>query len=118
MTKELIVATSKPTPFAKTILEHFNLSHYFTSIVGSNLDGTHTSKTEIVQSILSKSPSIQIVQTVMVGDRVHDVIGAHNNGIHSIAVAYGYGSVQELQGANPTHLVWSIEDLERLLIES
>lgn len=32
------VTTSKPEPFARTILDHFGLSKYFTAIVGSELD--------------------------------------------------------------------------------
>lgn len=51
----------------------------------------------------------------MVGDREHDVIGARNNRIHSIAVTYGYGSIEELQNANPTYFANSVEDLKILL---
>ena len=36
----LFVATSKPTVFAKQVLDHFQLTNYFEDIVGSNLDGT------------------------------------------------------------------------------
>jgi phosphoglycolate phosphatase len=50
--KVLIVATSKPTVFAKRILEHFNLGNYFDLVAGSNLDGTRTSKAEVIQYIL------------------------------------------------------------------
>ncbi|MCZ6681203.1 MAG: HAD family hydrolase [Candidatus Poribacteria bacterium] len=114
--RKLIVATSKPTPFANTILEHFSLSDYFSSIVGSNLDGTHASKTEIIGSILSDFPGSQKAHTAMVGDREHDVLGARNNGIDSIAVTYGYGSLTELQNASPTHCASSVEDLTRLLV--
>ena len=38
--KTLALATCKPEPFALKILEHFNLSKYFTVACGSNLDGT------------------------------------------------------------------------------
>ena len=33
---------------------------------------------------------------IMVGDRKHDIIGAKEAGIPCMAVAYGYGSMQEL----------------------
>ena len=37
--------------------------------------------------------------TVMVGDREHDIRAARQNGLRSIGVTYGYGSVEELQAA-------------------
>ena len=36
----IFVATSKPTVFAKQVIEHFQLTNYFEDIIGSNLDGT------------------------------------------------------------------------------
>ena len=40
--RKLIVATSKPTPFANTILEHFSLSDYFSSIVVGSFNSRKT----------------------------------------------------------------------------
>ena len=52
----------------------------------------------------------------MVGDREHDVIGAQGNAIDSIAVTYGYGSLFELQRANPTYFAHAVEDIKVLTI--
>ena len=112
--KQLIVATSKPTVFANQILHAFNLNQYFTTVVGSHLDGTRTSKTEIIAHALSSLEESKENSTVMVGDREHDVIGAQGNAIDSIAVTYGYGSLLELQRANPTYLAHAVEDIGTL----
>ena len=112
--KELIVATSKPTIFANQILNSFNLYQYFTAVVGSRLDGTRTSKIEIIAHALSMLGKPQENDAVMVGDREYDVIGAQGNAINSIAVTYGYGSLSELQRANPTHLAHTVEDIGAL----
>ena len=40
----------------------------------------------------------------MVGDRDHDVEGAHMNGIDCIGVTWGYGSIEELLGAGAVAL--------------
>ena len=112
--KELIVATSKPTVFANQILNAFDLHQYFTDVVGSHLDGTRTSKTEIIAHALSTLEKSQNNNAVMVGDRKHDVVGAQGNAIDSIAVTYGYGSLLELQRANPTHLAHAVEDIAAL----
>jgi phosphoglycolate phosphatase len=113
--KQLIVATSKPTIFAERILKHFGLSEYFSSVVGSNLDCTRTLKDEIIQHILSESYGIQRQNMVIIGDREQDIIAANNNEIDSIAVTYGYGSIEELQKANPTYFAKSVDDLKRIL---
>jgi phosphoglycolate phosphatase len=88
--------------------------NYFDLVVGSNLDGTMTDKTEIISYILADQ-KIEKVKTVMIGDRKHDIIGAKNNGIDSIAVSYGYGSKEELEKINPTKIASTVEELLQML---
>ena len=112
----LVVATSKPTIFAKEILEYFNFDQYFELVVGSNLDGSRTAKTEIIQYILDRYKEYQLNDFIMIGDRKHDIIGAINTGIDSIGVAYGYGSLEELTISNPTHIVRTVNELTDILV--
>lgn len=111
----LVVATSKPTVFSEEILKYFKLDHYFDLVIGSNLDGTRTAKTDIIQYIIDSYSEYKLSDFIMIGDRKHDIIGANNTGIDSIAVTYGYGSIDELNQANPTHIVNTVEELESLL---
>jgi phosphoglycolate phosphatase len=113
--KRLLVATSKPTVFAEQILAHFQLDTYFEQIIGSNLDGTRTTKTEIIAYTLATVPTIARSATIMIGDRKHDICGARDNGLPSIAVGYGYGTLDELVAATPTYLVPTVEQLAKLL---
>ncbi|MGG2015448.1 HAD family hydrolase [Bacillus sp. S10(2024)] len=110
--KRLFVATSKPTVFAKQILEHFQMAHYFEEIVGSNLDGTRIAKAEIIQHILHTYDNLEKEHVVMVGDREYDIIGARQVGIDSIGVMYGYGSKEELVTAGATHISKDVESLK------
>ncbi|WP_226683001.1 HAD family hydrolase [Sutcliffiella horikoshii] len=114
----LVVATSKPTVFAEQIIKYFELEKYFQLIVGSNLDGTRASKTEIIQYILDKYSEFNRGDFVMIGDRKHDIIGAKNTGIDSIGVTYGYGSQEEIRDAEPTCIVSSIDQLKDMLLGS
>ncbi|MFC1601887.1 HAD family hydrolase [Candidatus Sumerlaeota bacterium] len=41
----------------------------------------------------------------MIGDRGGDIAAAHNAGIGSIGVRYGFGTLKELTGARPTHMI-------------
>ena len=100
----LFVATAKPTVYAKQILEHFDLAQYFTDIYGSELNGERTNKAELIQYILEQQ-KLQADQCLMVGDREHDIFGARQNGIDTIAVNYGYGSQEELALAQPKYKI-------------
>ena len=114
----LVIATSKPTIFAEEILKYFEIHHYFECIVGSNLDGTRSSKTEIIQYILNKYKNYKHSDFVIIGDRKHDIIGANNSGIDSVGVTYGYGSLEELQSSKPTYIAESVEQLREILMNS
>ena len=115
--KKLIVATSKPTEFSVKILEHFALKEFFHAIIGSNLDGSRTDKSDVIQFALLEEGSCDRDKIVMVGDRKYDVIGARQNGIDGIAVAYGYGSDEELADANPKYIASSVEELTDFLLK-
>ncbi|WP_377865863.1 HAD family hydrolase [Bacillus sp. R86525] len=114
----LFVATSKPTVFAKQVIEHFQLTTFFEEIVGSNLDGTRIKKEEIIAHILQTNEELKKEEMVMIGDRKHDVIGANRNGIASIGVLYGYGSEIELSDAGALHIVKDVEELQSFCIEN
>jgi len=111
---KLFVATSKPTLFAERILRHFNLDKYFIETIGSNLDNTRTDKTEIISHVVS-TYNLQTNNSVMIGDRKHDIIGAKNNSMRSIAVTYGYGSLEEISLHKPDFIVNSCGELKSLL---
>ncbi|KKI91001.1 5'-nucleotidase [Bacillus sp. SA1-12] len=114
----LVIGTSKPTVFSEKIVNFFNIDHYFELIVGSNLDGTRSSKTEIIQYILDKYNEHKLDEFIMIGDRKHDIIGANNSGIDSIGVTYGYGSYEELRNANPTYIIKSVDQIREILTKS
>ncbi|WP_314588485.1 HAD family hydrolase [Paenibacillus terrigena] len=111
--RRLIVATSKPTVFAKRVIAHFELDKYFDDVCGSNLDGTMSDKAEIIQSILDRY-QVEKDQVIMIGDRKHDIIGAHKNDIASIGVEYGYGSNEEIAQVEPTFITKTVHDLIQL----
>ena len=111
----LFVATAKPTIQAKPILAHFQLDQYFDYIAGTNLDGTRTTKTAVIAHIFEEFPALDKLGVAMIGDREHDIHGAQNNGIDSIAVRYGYGTQEEIVSASPTHTVHTVQELANLL---
>ena len=109
----LHVATSKPGVFAERIVQHFGLEPYFSRIYGAELDGRRSDKTELLAWAQQRDGHSD--GSVMIGDRRHDMIGATNNNIVAIGVAWGYGSVDELEAAGAAHIVRTPGDITRLL---
>ena len=95
----LCLATSKPEPFARRILQHFGLDGYFSQVAGAELDGRRTGKTEVLRYAAALCGMTDPATGLMVGDRKYDVAGAHSVGLACAGVLYGYGSREELQEA-------------------
>lgn len=111
---KLVVATSKPAVYAKRIAEHFDLYKYFEDICGSELDGRRTNKAEVIKYALDKF-NINKDDVIMVGDRLHDIVGAKNNGIKSIGVLFGFGSLEELKEAGADYIAEKEEDILKIM---
>lgn len=114
--KKLIIATSKPEEFTLTILKHFDLLQYFDFIAGATMDGSRSEKEEIIHYALEHCQIENLDETVMVGDRKFDILGAKTNGIDSIGVLFGYGSLEELETAGATYIADSPEMVEKLVL--
>jgi phosphoglycolate phosphatase len=94
----LFVATSKPEIYARKILDHFSLASHFVEIHGNELNGRLDDKADLLTELIERHALIPS-ETVMVGDRQHDIIAAKRNGLLSLGVTYGYGPREELQEA-------------------
>jgi phosphoglycolate phosphatase len=99
----LFVATSKPRVAAQRIIDHFEMGPYFKRVFGSELDGTHANKVDLLQYAIEEIPGAH--DRVMIGDRKHDLIGAIANNMRPIGVSYGYGSIEELNDAGAVSIV-------------
>lgn len=113
--KQLVLATSKPEPFAEQILEYFHLTPYFHFIAGALLNETRTKKDEVIAYALA-SCKLCPEEAVMVGDREYDIIGAKQNGLASVGVLYGYGSREELENAGAECIAETVTELQKILL--
>ena len=110
----LHVASSKPQVYVERILEHFEISHHFDRVFGSELDGRRTDKAVLLKHALDVS-RVRPEDAMMIGDRSHDVMGARANGIGCIGVLYGYGTRVELEQAGVDRLAGSPAELLTML---
>ena len=112
--KKLYVATAKPEVFAGRILDRFGLSPFFEGLTGATLDGSRSRKDEVIRCALDAF-SLPPADSVMIGDRKHDILGAKAHGLFSVGVLYGYGSRAELEAAGADRLAENPADLVNIL---
>ncbi len=95
------LASSKPETACRRILEHFGLTPYFDEIAGSTLDGSISTKQEVLEELGRRMKHLGIAKEEMclIGDTKYDVIGANEFGIPCIGVCYGFGTKEELTKA-------------------
>ena len=125
--KVLAVASSKPEPFVRKIIDRFGFTDAFDVICGSGIGDELTKKAsrgqkaEIIHKAmgqLSGNGNAESLagRTVMIGDTNYDILGAKANSLPGVGVAYGYGSRQELEEAGAEKVADTVEDLRKLLL--
>ena len=108
--KRVCLATSKPEPYAREILRYFGLLHYFDFVGAAQLDGSISTKTEVLRHVLS-STGAQPEECLLVGDRMHDIEGAHAVGMKCAGFLAGYGSREELTEYGADYLAETLPDV-------
>lgn len=86
---KMAVATLKPHTTVMKILQNVGLIDKFDLVIGANTECPMT-KSQQIEMCVSKLGSAK-AKTVLVGDSVHDAVGAANAQIDFIAVTYGFG---------------------------
>ena len=107
----LYLATSKPETMAADILQYFELKQYFTIICGA-VPGGRSTKEEVIAHLLTQLNSKE--NLIMVGDTIYDVKGAAFHNIPCIAVAWGYGEIENMKAAGAV-IAETAEELYELL---
>lgn len=97
----LAIATSKPESYAVPIVEHLGIAEFFSTIGGDTLDGALATKALVVGAVLERLGRPDPAEVLMIGDRMHDVVGARAHGVDAIAVRWGYAVPGELEASEP-----------------
>lgn len=113
--KTLAVASSKPTVFVKKILELFEIAPYFDAVSGATLDGSISTKAQVVEQALAMLSVRDREDVVLVGDRMHDVEGARSCAIDCVGVTFGFGGFEELHQAGAKYIVRDFAELIQVL---
>ena len=111
----LCLATSKPEIYARRIVERFDLAPYLDFVGGAALSGERNAKADVIAYVLNETGTAAD-QTIMVGDRRHDVEGAAVHRIPAIGVLWGYGDETELRTAGAAQIASDPGELARLIL--
>ena len=111
----LIVATSKPEVYTRRILDHFDLSQYFSFVAGCTLDGQRSEKADVIAHVREQYPEMNGENAIMIGDRKYDIEGAHSHGLPAVGVLFGYGDREEMEAVGADFIAVSVAELQKLL---
>lgn len=112
--KRVCLATSKPEQFSVRILERFGIAQYFDFIGAAAMDGSRDSKLAVIRYVLDSTGATPD-ECLMVGDRMHDIIGAHDAGMKCAAVLVGFGSREEFTEYKADYIAQTLEDVLKLV---
>ena len=108
----LATASAKRTATAQAILAAHGLAPYFAVIGGT--DEIRQTKAETIAGVLAELAA-DPTTTIMVGDRHHDIDGAHTAGVRAVGALWGYGVEGELAAAGADWLAQDVAACGRLL---
>jgi phosphoglycolate phosphatase len=109
------IATSKPQVFIDHIVKTCNLSHLFDVVVGAETDVLEAGKKVIIEKALDLLKPHNCEKPLMVGDTKYDILGANDAGVPSVAVTFGFGSIDEMIVAGATYVAKNCEDIKNIV---
>ncbi len=109
----LLVATSKQQVRAEAVCAYLGIDALVDGVFGAPPDEVPSSKALVIASALASVPGHG--PAIMVGDRSHDVVGAHLQGLACLGVTWGYAEPGELADADA--LVDDPADLARAALD-
>lgn len=117
----MALATSKPEIYATQITERFGLSRFLEAEFGASTDDTRKEKADVIGYGLgelkaSSAGLPDLSRILMVGDRLHDVLGARAHNIDCIGVSWGYAQAGELAAAGAHLIVNSPAELATVIL--
>ena len=113
--RRLAVVTSKPVQAAARVVPALGFDDVFVAVHGPDQDRPEA-KTATMATALELLGDVDPADTVLVGDRHHDVQAGRAHGIATIGVTWGgFGDREELETAGAAAVVDTVDDLAAVL---
>ena len=111
----LAIATGKSRRGLISLLEAHELSNRFVSLQSADDAPGKPDPTMLCQAI--DESGAKIGDTLMIGDTIFDLQMAHNAGVKSIAVSWGYHHVGQLTSSGPRAMIDHFDELDAVANE-
>jgi phosphoglycolate phosphatase len=108
----LQLVTVKPEPYARRILDQFNIAAFFNRVFAPTLKDRVTTKFTLVRAALADGTR-EKSEVAMIGDRAEDIIAARENRIFAAAAAWGFGTSEEIAEAKPDRIFHTMSEYVR-----
>ena len=107
------IVSLKPRVMIDRLVKHFGMEDLFSYIYGTIYDGDSDKSTVIREAADYFKTGTS--DTLMVGDRMYDIDGAHKAGFKCAGAVYGCGTKEELVEHNADYLLYAPTDLEQIV---
>jgi len=113
----LAVLSNKPHIFTVEFIDYFFKDYPFVQIHGQKENVTKKPSPQGILNI-ANALHLQMNDIVFIGDTPTDIKTAKNANVTSIAVSWGYRSVEELKNSKPDYIADDTQHLTTLLLEN
>ena len=114
----LAIATTKPEHMAKTVTDHFGITHFFETVSGAQSEAD--TKENVIRKACRRMEisENEIKNVLMVGDRKYDLEGAHKCGMKCIGVGWGFAPDGEFEQYGADFIADDVLQLKEILLKN
>ena len=91
-------------------------TEYFDFIGGADFNYNRDEKWQVIEYVFENSGIQDRENALMIGDRMHDIIGAKKTGLKCLCVLCGYGSREEFTEYGADYIVETIPDILNIVL--
>jgi len=111
---KLVICTNKPFLFVEPILDKLEIKPFFKTWIGeASLPEKKPQGTPLLY--LAHKMNTSKDKCIMIGDSKNDILAAQNAGMESIGLTYGYNYNENIEDYNPTIVLESFSNLQKVL---
>ena len=110
---KMVICTNKPFSFIEPILDKLSIKQFFKCWIGEDSLAEKKPNAAPLFHLANEMNTI-VEKCIMIGDSKNDILAAQNSGMENIGVSYGYNYNENIADYNPTIVVDSFVDLQKL----